>query len=264
MRHIKQYRPTPAMLVAIAAAVFALGGIAWATIPDSAGVIHGCYQKNQGRLRVIDTDGSQTCDPSEKPLSWNQIGPQGPQGPQGDPGPQGPPGAKGDTGPQGPQGDTGPQGPQGDTGPQGPQGDPGPPGPSDAWSVSGYCTGFGTPAYCAPTNGGNDLETLTLPPGSYVISGKVSIHNNDSDNQDEFCELEAFPPPVSSPHMATDLDRTDINLNDSGEGADTAAVPLLATATTTAPSTTVKLRCSGSNGGADQIALTAIKVGDLH
>jgi hypothetical protein len=58
-----------------------LGGIAYATIPDSEGVIHGCYRKSTGSLRVIDTDAGETCSSAEKPVSWNQTGPTGPTGP---------------------------------------------------------------------------------------------------------------------------------------------------------------------------------------
>jgi hypothetical protein len=71
------------------------GGIAYATIPDTDGVIHGCYTKGGGILSVIDPAAGQTCSSQQTPLSWNQQGPKGdpgPQGPQGLPGPQGPPG----------------------------------------------------------------------------------------------------------------------------------------------------------------------------
>jgi hypothetical protein len=73
--------------LAIVGALLVAGGIAYATIPDGSGVIHACYQKNQGALRVIDTDKAQTCASSESPLTWSQTGPQGQQGP---PGPTGP------------------------------------------------------------------------------------------------------------------------------------------------------------------------------
>jgi hypothetical protein len=68
----------------VALVLAAAGGIAYASIPDSDGVIHGCYKKaspNQGRLRVIDTDLGQKCSNGETPLAWNQAGPQGPPGP---------------------------------------------------------------------------------------------------------------------------------------------------------------------------------------
>jgi len=118
------------------------GGVALATIPGAGGVIHGCYGKYGGAVRVIDTG---SCRPTEAPLSWNQTGPQGlpgPQGPQGqqgqqgakgDPGPQGPAGSQGPAGPQGQKGDTGSAGAAGPQGPQGPKGDQGP-----AGNVSGY------------------------------------------------------------------------------------------------------------------------------
>jgi hypothetical protein len=98
----KLIRPAVVALVVVGALLVA-GGIAYATIPDSSGVIHGCYQKNQGGLRIIDTDKAQTCSSSETPLNWSQTGPQGQQGQQGPPGPTG---------------------------------------PSDVWSVDGYDAGF--------------------------------------------------------------------------------------------------------------------------
>jgi hypothetical protein len=66
--------------VAVGVVGLAAGGIAYATIPDSSGVIHACYKKNQGTLRVIDTDRGQACLPSEKALDWSQSGPAGPEG----------------------------------------------------------------------------------------------------------------------------------------------------------------------------------------
>jgi Collagen triple helix repeat (20 copies) len=122
---IGRFRVSPALAVAVAALVLALGGVAWATIPDSGGVIHGCYSKAIGRLRVIDPSTPAHCTALESSIQWNQTGPQGPQGLKGDTGAQGPQGLKGDTGATGPQGlkgDTGAQGPQGLTGPAGPAG----------------------------------------------------------------------------------------------------------------------------------------------
>lgn len=62
-----------------------------ATIPDTGGVIHGCFQQNNGQLRVIDPSVDR-CLPSESAISWNQNGSQGPAGPTGPQGPQGPAG----------------------------------------------------------------------------------------------------------------------------------------------------------------------------
>jgi Collagen triple helix repeat (20 copies) len=88
------------------------GMVAFASIPDSAGVIHGCYATKNGALRVIDT-ATQTCAKGEIALSWNQVGPIGPQGIQGIQGPIGLTGPQGPIGLTGAPGATGPQGPSG-------------------------------------------------------------------------------------------------------------------------------------------------------
>ena len=76
----------------VAAVVLALGATyAYASIPDSGGVIHGCYVSN-GQLRVIDPSNGGACKNSETGLNWSQTGPQGPQGVQGPQGLQGPKG----------------------------------------------------------------------------------------------------------------------------------------------------------------------------
>src|ERR1700687_2606573 len=53
------------------------GTLAWASIPDSSGVINGCYAKSNGALRVIDTSRGQKCTTKETGLNWNQTGPPG-------------------------------------------------------------------------------------------------------------------------------------------------------------------------------------------
>jgi hypothetical protein len=77
-----------------------------ASIPDSSGVIHGCYKPTGNgsafTLGVIDTalPGGR-CPKGQTALSWNQTGPQGPAGATG---PAGPVGPAGPGGPQGPPG----------------------------------------------------------------------------------------------------------------------------------------------------------------
>lgn len=79
--------------LALGAALGAAGGVAYSSIPDSQGVIHGCYDDTTGALRVIDTDASGVCRGGETALDWNQQGQPGPTGHTGVPGPAGPPGA---------------------------------------------------------------------------------------------------------------------------------------------------------------------------
>lgn len=153
-------------IIISAASIILLGVIAFASIPDSNGVIHGCYKKSGGTLRVID-DSTNPCDSrAEIPIQWNQTGPQGPQGIQGPVGPQGPIGPQGPTGPEGP---AGPTGPKGDTGTQGPAG------PGGAKAMA-FVNGDGTMIRCY--NGFTDSSTgncgFTVgrynPSGSYFVS----------------------------------------------------------------------------------------------
>ena len=80
------------LLGGVAGAALAAGAVGYAAIPDSGGVINGCYQKNVGNLRVIDPAAGDSCRPPEIAISWSHTGPQGPQGLKGDKG------DKGDTG----------------------------------------------------------------------------------------------------------------------------------------------------------------------
>ena len=70
MKWVRKHRPSPGTAFGAAALMIALGGVAFAAIPDSNGTIHACYQKNSGGLRVVET--SNECRQSELPLSWAQ------------------------------------------------------------------------------------------------------------------------------------------------------------------------------------------------
>jgi hypothetical protein len=130
----------------------ALGGVAFATIPDSNGVIHGCYKPN-GDLSVIDTGDS--CKQRETPLNWNQTGPQGAQGVQGEKG------EKGDKGEPGAQGLPGNDGQPGGPGPQGP---------------AGISRGYQVSVPIGGTLGsGTSVQTsLALPAGKYLVFAKAN------------------------------------------------------------------------------------------
>jgi Collagen triple helix repeat (20 copies) len=162
---------------AVVGAVLAWGA-ALAAIPDSTGVINGCYQKNVGNLRVIDPSAGGSCRPSEIAIRWSQTGPQGPPGPQGPTGPQGP---KGDTGATGPQGPAGPQGPKGDTGATGPQGAIGPQGATGAAGPAGPPGQIG-------------LANQTCPAGAFVTGFDAVGHIVCSN---------VTPPPTCSPTTLT-------------------------------------------------------------
>ena len=59
-----------ATIAALAVVVVAGAGVVYGSIPDSGGIIHGCYKSN-GQLRLINPATS-GCDPSETPLAWNR------------------------------------------------------------------------------------------------------------------------------------------------------------------------------------------------
>ncbi len=90
------------LFIALFASIVSLvvaAGVAWATVPDSGGVIHGCYANANGALRVVDNPSS--CKSNETALPWNEAGVQGLQGIQGPPGIPGKDGAPGIQGPPG-------------------------------------------------------------------------------------------------------------------------------------------------------------------
>jgi hypothetical protein len=71
------------IILAAAAGVALAAGVARATIPDGAGVIHACYSRSGGALRVLD-DSVTSCKAAETSLAWGVAGPVGPPGPAGD------------------------------------------------------------------------------------------------------------------------------------------------------------------------------------
>ena len=140
MNAIRKRLISPAMIVACAALVVALGGVSYAAgvLPSNSvgtaqlkkksvtgpkikkNAVSGAKVKN-GSLMAADFKAGQL-----------PAGPQGLQGGQGGQGPAGQPGPKGEPGPQGPKGDPGSKGDPGVRGPTGDKGDPGSPG------ISGY------------------------------------------------------------------------------------------------------------------------------
>lgn len=68
-----------AAVAALAGFTLGLGGMAVASIPDANGVIHACYLKKGGALRLIDRP-SHHCHQDENHIKWNVRGRQGPSG----------------------------------------------------------------------------------------------------------------------------------------------------------------------------------------
>jgi hypothetical protein len=108
------------------------GGVAYAAMSDTGGVINACMLKVTGTIRLYDASApssslvSKPCNAAlETPISWNKQGLQGLQGLQGAKGDTGSPGSVGPQGPAGKDGTNGAAGAQGLQGPPGPKGDAG-------------------------------------------------------------------------------------------------------------------------------------------
>ena len=90
------------LLVAIVASVFvgaASTAAVFASIPDSSGVITGCYSTGLGaKVRIIDSATTPNCNATETKITWNQKGIKGDTGLTGAVGPQGPQGSQGPAG----------------------------------------------------------------------------------------------------------------------------------------------------------------------
>ncbi len=124
--------------LALVVALAATGGVAYSSIPDAGGVIHSCYDTSTGALRVIDSDAGGVCRGGETALDWNQKGQPGP------PGLAGPAGSAGAAGPQGPAG-----------------------------LVTTYGRSAAGPLDLPEPGDTKTVATLTVPRGSYVITGKA-------------------------------------------------------------------------------------------
>ena len=160
------------MAIALGGAIFGVAAAVQASVPDSKGVIHGCYQytttnNNYGRLRVFDTAKGGGCNALEKPVNWRQRGVTGATGATGPTGLTGPSGA---AGPTGPTGITGPTGPTGATGASGPTGAP------SVWIVRA------PPTLIDPTST-KKIATLTLPAGTFEVGAAGEIQNGSNNAQ---------------------------------------------------------------------------------
>ena len=197
-------------LIAIAVGAFAVGGVAFAAIPDSGGVIHGCYLKNVGLLRVIDTTKDH-CTSLETAIQWSQTEPQGPIGPAG------PKGATGLPGPAGNPGGTGAAGPAGPAGP-----------PRACGSGGGGTTvGFalGASVLMPTPNTEYEVNSRHLDEGTYALIATANLHDygrfaGDDAIADSECELHTWDGSLigaaADRRVVPTLDSTKVSLSMNG------------------------------------------------
>lgn len=178
---IKRHMKTGAAVV-LAGALFAAGGMGTAT---AAKMISGSDIEDNS-ITAQQLAGGSVGESELKNGVLKGVkgekGDDGKRGPKGDTGPQGPAGesgaagAEGVRGLQGADGAPGPQGIPGAQGPQGPQGPAGDPASDVAGTVAGYLT---TDPTLINQIGGTfstratELGTLTLPAGTYVLTGNA-------------------------------------------------------------------------------------------
>jgi hypothetical protein len=70
----------------LGAAVAAATGVALASIPDSGGVVHACWQNVTSAtkpVKLLDTAKSTQCPTGWSAVAWNKTGPQGAPGVSG-------------------------------------------------------------------------------------------------------------------------------------------------------------------------------------
>ena len=159
-------------LAVAAVAVLAIAGAVTYAVADigGGGVINGCYKSQNGQLRVIDP-ATDSCNPSEKAISWSQTGPSGAKGATGATGATGAQGPTGPTGANGVNGEKGATGPTGLTGPKGDKGDTGANGAGGP-SVGAIVNESGTLLFgttgVTVTKTGTGSYHITIPAGTFT------------------------------------------------------------------------------------------------
>jgi Collagen triple helix repeat (20 copies) len=170
---IRKHLASPAMVVACAALIVALGGVSYAAAVLPKNSVGTAQLKKNAvtgvklRKNAVSSAKVKNATLLAADFKPGQL-PAGPQGPKGDPGPQGIQGVKGEPGPQGVQGI------KGSPGAPGQKGDAGPPGISGYEVVSksinlpdGYSWGPGV-IWCPAGKKALAGGWYSLPPKAYI------------------------------------------------------------------------------------------------
>jgi hypothetical protein len=246
--------PRKRVLVAalVVAAAVTVGGIAYASVPDSAGVIHGCYganaatKTNGSQLNIVDGDVA-ACGKGQTSITWNRTGPPGQDGVSVTSTAL----AAGDA--NCPTGGTSFAAASGTTyacnGAKGEKGDQGDPGPAGAAAVY---TNYGT---TDPVSIGEGLTqtiaSLTLPTGSYTLLATAAV-SGGSDARFGQCSLVGGTTMHQAPALFAVADVSSVRQ------------PIIGDVTVTTATAPVFLRCTGLDGPIRAAgAVIATKVGTI-
>ena len=196
------------------------GGVAYASIPDSGGVLTACMNTKTNLVRMIDPSVT-GCSSGEQKLVWNQRGAQGPPGSQGLQGPSGPAGATGAAGPAGPAGPAGSEGPAGPAGPASP--------------ATIYASWGSNTAGVGHHEDDVTIASLTIPAaGKYLVQARLTYFEADGDHQTYACHLTGAT--FGGPAYTSDTGGI--------EGHDWASDNFIATVDVSS-SATIQVKCSG-------------------
>ena len=211
MRKLLRHRPSPAMIVACTALIFAMGGTGYAAIK---------LPKNSVGPRQIKSNAVSASKVKDRSLLATDF-------------------AAGQL-PAGPQGPAGPAGPAGSTGPRG---------PSDAIYKR-------DPSFVDVTGAKTTVVSVTLPAGSWVVTGGGVVNNNASANSNAGCELNIAGVVVDTEDL--------IVLGPNLAVGERESVTLTGAKTVTTP-TPAQFRCSLSSASGNVVRphISAIQVASL-
>jgi len=229
---LRPRRPSAGTLIALIALAVASGGMAYAAIPSTGGVIHTCYS-GTGSVRVVDKDGGEVCRASETALTFNQTGPPGP------------PGEDGEDGEDGLDGSDGLDGAEADDAAFRGDDELEPRGFSEAVSAPDGAVSSWKPRFAAQ-------RSVELPAGRWVITATAVADNHKTGGATFDCRLRAGGKVIDS------ID--DIPLGASGTGREREAFALNAAARL-ADAGSAELQCrSAAPGGVRSASITALRV----
>jgi hypothetical protein len=242
-----------ARLVALVVAAAAVAtGIAYASIPDSSGVIHGCYNLNGAKgtngtpLNIVNSDVA-SCSKGQTEVAWGQTGPPGAPGQDGTSVTSASVGAgNADCPDGGSQFTAGTSVTYACNGAKGDKGDTGATGPSAAY------TNYGDGVHTFGSGLTQTIASVTLPAGSHILSASVSVGKNQDDDTHASCSFVSAGALNAQGALA------------SLEGVFQVRMPMIGDVTISTNDTSVFLRCTALDGSISAGGeMNAIKVGSI-
>ena len=248
MQILKTRRLAVAPVVAVAVAA---GGIAYASVPDTDGVIHGCYnataaaKANGSQLNIVDGDVA-ACGKGQTPITWSEAGPPGQDGVSVTSTAL----SAGDT--NCPTGGSSFTAANGTTyacnGTKGDKGDPGEPGPAGSTPVY---TNYNVNQVSIGEGLTQTVASVTVPTGNYTLMATAAVSGED-DARFGQCSLVGGTTMHQAPALFAVADVSSLRL------------PIIGDVSVTTATAPIFLRCTGLDGPIQAAgALIATRVGTI-